>query len=88
MIKAGDECIVINGLGQGKSPNIGQRVRVVSLQGEHSRWGRIWRCEGEGLKQLGDAGNYLSKGWADFPAAWLQKTDGTPTVTTDEKMTA
>jgi hypothetical protein len=72
-IKANDLCEVIGGLGRGKSPNIGKRVIAVTMQGEHSQWGRVWRCAGEGIVQLGDAGNYVVVGWADFPTAWLRK---------------
>lgn len=72
-IKAGDQAEVIGGLGQGKSPNLGLIVTVESARGEHSRFGRIWRCNGDGVKQLGDAGDYVDSGWADFPADWLRK---------------
>ena len=77
-IKAGDDCIVIAGLGQQKSPNIGLKVKVISLQGEHSQHGRIWRCVGEGVQQLTDSGTYVVTGEADFAAAWLMK-DEPPT---------
>jgi len=73
-IKSGDTCLVIGGLGRGKSPNMGQEVKVVFLQGEHSQHGRIWRCSGPNVKQLTDAGAYQITGWADFAASWLQKT--------------
>jgi hypothetical protein len=72
-IKAGDLCEVIGGLGQGKSPNLGLQVTVVSLQGEHSQHGRIWRCEGPGVKQLTDGGGYAVTGWGDFAQSWLRK---------------
>lgn len=72
-IQAGDLAEVIQGLGRSKSPNIGKRVRVASMQGEHSQHGRIWRCTGDGVQQLGDAGTYGVTGWADFPASWLRK---------------
>ena len=72
-IKAGDDAEVIAGLGQQKSPNLGLKVKVLSAQGEHSRYGRIWRCEGDGVTQLSDGGTYVETGWADFPAAWLRK---------------
>ena len=41
-IQKGDLCEVVAGLGREKSPNIGLRVKVVALQGEHSRHGRVW----------------------------------------------
>ena len=80
-IQAGDIAEVIQGLGRSKSPNIGKRVSVVSLQGEHSQLGRIWRCTGDGVQQLTDAGTYVTTGWADFPASWLRKVG--PVSTTD-----
>lgn len=90
-IKSGDTCLVIGGLGRSKSPNIGKTVKVASAQGEHSQYGRVWRCSGDGVCQLGDAGNYVVTGWADFPAAWLQKigpdTKG-KTTATDKEITA
>lgn len=91
-IKAGDLCEVIGGLGRSKSPNIGLRVRVHSLQGDHSQHGRVWRCTGAGVKQLGNAGQYIETGWADFPVAWLRKLppDQLPdkTTSTDREVTA
>ena len=72
-IQTGDLCIVITGLGQKKSPNVGLTVKVMSLQGEHSQHGRIWRCSGEGVMQLSDSGAYVPTGWADFGQSWLQK---------------
>jgi hypothetical protein len=74
-IKVGDKCTVIGGLARGKSPNIGLVVDVVSLQGEHSQHGRVWRCTGTNIKQLADNGMFVKTGWADFPQSWLQKVD-------------
>lgn len=82
-IKAGDRAVVIGGLGQKKSPNIGLEVTVSSLQGEHSQHGRIWRCTGDGIKQLTDAGTYVATGWADFAQGWLQKIE--PDTKTDKQ---
>jgi len=82
-IQAGDKCIVVNGLGQNKSPNLGLTVTVKSREGEHSRFGVIWLCEGPGIKQLTDAGTYQTTGWAGFPAAWLQRIE--PDATTKLK---
>lgn len=86
-IQAGDFAEIIRGLGRDKSPNIGKRVRVVSMQGEHSQFGRIWRCTGEGVQQLSDAGTYITTGWADFPATWLRKIEpeGTNNTTSTSK---
>ena len=72
-IQAGDVCEVVGGLGQGKSPNLGLRVKVVALRGEHSRHGRIWACTGDGVCQLSDGGTYVVTGAADFAADWLRK---------------
>jgi hypothetical protein len=72
-LKAGDLAEVINALGRGKSPNIGLRVKVLSLQGEHSQYGRVWRCENPDLVQYDDMGGYVKKGWADIPGVWLKK---------------
>ena len=77
-IQAGDRCLVVGGLGRGKSPNLGKQVRVISLQGEHSQHGRIWRCTGDGVQQLSDSGTYLLTGMADFAAAWLQRIEPPP----------
>ncbi len=74
-IKAGDACEVIGGLGGQASPNLGLRVKVISLQGEHSRFGRVWRCHGEGLMQLHDSGSYVRTDEADLAASWLRKID-------------
>ena len=76
-IKAGDKAEVINGLGRDKSPNIGKMVSVVRLSGEHSQYGRVWRCRGD-LQQLTDSGTYMTTGWADIPAAWLRKINPDP----------
>lgn len=68
-IKTGDECTVIYGALGDKGPNIGKRVKVISLRGEHSEHGRIWRCSGEGLvTEYGVRGIYM-----DFAQSWLQK---------------
>lgn len=72
-IKAGDLCEVIGGLGRGKSPNLGLQVTAMAMRGEHSELGRVWRCQGKGVKQLADSGAYVETGWADFPTAWLRK---------------
>lgn len=74
-VSAGDTCVVVGGLGRSKSPNLGLRVVVKSLRGEHSQHGRVWRCEGAGVQQLTDGGGYKTTGWADFPASWLWPID-------------
>lgn len=80
-IQAGDTAVVITGLGRHKSPNIGLSVKVASLQGNHSKFGVVWRCTGAGIKQLSDSGTYEVTGWADFPATWLKKVDPKPATT-------
>lgn len=81
-IKAGDDCLVVGGA-IGK--NLGRTVRVISLQGEHSKLGRIWRCAASNLMQFD--GSYND--WADFAVSWLQKIDGVkPKETRTEELTA
>ena len=91
-IKAGDLCEVVGGLGCEKSPNLGLRVTVEHLRGEHTKYGRIWRCSGPGVKQLTDGGGYVETGWGDFAASWLRKLPppSTPPVatTTEHEVTA
>lgn len=77
-IQSGDDAIVIGGLGRKQSPNLGLRVRVISRQGESPWHGVIWRCEGAGVKQLQDNGDYVITGWADFSVRWLKKADALP----------
>lgn len=68
-IKAGDHAIIIEGALGTTGPNIGKRVRVGLLQGEHSRYGRIWRVHGEGLTtEYGATGTEL-----DCAQSWLRK---------------
>jgi hypothetical protein len=71
-LNSGDRCEVIDGL-QGKdSPNLGLVVIVRSFVGEHSKFGRIWRCEAE-YAERGQAGVNVPAGMADFAQAWLRK---------------
>jgi len=68
-IRSGDHAIIIEGALGTTGPNIGKRVRVGLLKGEHSRHGRIWRVHGEGLiTEYGATGNEL-----DCAQAWLRK---------------
>ena len=71
-IKAGDLCEVIDGLNGKASPNIGLVVRVVSYVGDHSQFGRIWRCEAE-YAERGQKGRDVPVGMADFAQSWLRK---------------
>lgn len=77
-IKAGDRCEVIDGL-QGKaSPNLGLIVKTLFYIGDHSKFGRIWRCEAE-YAERGQPGEdvpgrpKLEGGQADFAQSWLRK---------------
>ena len=68
-IKSGDVCLVVDGIFGQKSPNVGKQVTVHGLRGEHSFYGRIWRCVGKDLvTEYGSKGNS-----ADFAQSWLQK---------------
>lgn len=71
-ISKGDVCRVIDGVLKQKSPNIGKLVTVVSLQGNHSKLGVIWKCTGQGLQAF-DSDTKSST--ADFPAIWLKRID-------------
>ncbi len=86
-IKAGDNCIVITGLGRENSPNIGKKVkvghRIYGAHGaDHSQYGPVHHCDGEGVTQMTDTGSYVVTGWVDFPTAWLEKIDP---IITDSK---
>jgi hypothetical protein len=75
-IKAGDLCHIVGGV---DGVNVGKTVRVFSLQGEHSQYGRIWRCKTEGdllITQYGAVGPV-----ADFAQSWLLKIDPVETNT-------
>ncbi len=83
-IKAGDLAEVIDGLEGKASPNLGLVVRVLSYMGDHSKHGRIWRCEAEYavLGQPGGKidsegtflpGSGITPGIADFAQYWLRK---------------
>ena len=68
-IKAGDVCEIVEGALGTTEPNIGKFVKVVSLQGEHSAHGRIWRVQGTHLvTEFGATGNQL-----DCAQSWLRK---------------
>lgn len=98
-IKAGDTCIVIGGAsGSHDEANRGRRVIVLSAQGEHSRFGRIWRCRTQdGLPLKIIHGIFVNEGSVgvnegDFAASWLQKADpqvpGQSTTQKDWELTA
>jgi hypothetical protein len=83
-IKAGDRCEVIDGMLGKDSPNLGLIVIVLSYVGDHSKFGRIWRCEAEYavLGQVGEA----PPGTADFAQSWLRKLPPDPTTPEAEKV--
>lgn len=91
-IKAGDLAEVINGLHGAKSPNLGLVVKVIAFVGEHSKHGRIWRCEAE-YASLGQIGtDRVPARMADFAQDWLRKIEPPPgpgvTTTRENDVTA
>lgn len=73
-IKTGDRAHIIAGALGDKGPNVGKAVTVGKLQGEHSKFGRIWRVHGDGLvTEFGAMG-----GEVDCAAAWLRKIEPPP----------
>lgn len=85
-LESGDICEVVGGQGQRQSPNLGLRVtivhRVMGARGmDHSRFGAIYHCQGDGIKQLTDAGGYIQTNRADFAQSWLRRIDDVPPVT-------
>jgi len=73
-IESGCLAEVIFGLSGLDSPNIGLIVRVVSLQGEHTQHGRIWRCKAE-YAERGQPGVNVPPGYSDFAQNWLRRID-------------
>lgn len=71
-IQAGDLAEVIDGASGRASPNIGLIVRVLSFVGEHSKFGRIWRCEAA-YAELAQPGCDVPSGTADFAQSWLRR---------------
>lgn len=77
-IKSGDACIVVGGaLGGRKQLNHGREVIVMIVRGEHSEFGRIWRCRSKDGKPFVRQDPYshqdVPADQADFAASWLQK---------------
>lgn len=79
-IKAGDRAEVIDGLQGKNSPNLGLIVKVLAYVGDHSKLGRIWRCEAE-YAELGQPGVNVPPGQADFAQPWLRKIEPPPSNT-------
>ena len=84
-IKAGDLAEVIGGLTGKASPNLGLIVKVLSLRGQHSSLGNIWRCEAQ-YAVRGQPGVDVPPGATDFAQQWLRKIEpptSTKTVVTE-----
>lgn len=82
-IKSGDTCIVVGGaLGVRKQPNLNREVIVEKLRGEHSEFGRIWRCRSKDgaplVRQDPFSHQDVPVQTADFAQSWLQKVDPLP----------
>ncbi|HEV2606878.1 MAG TPA: hypothetical protein VGT79_02740 [Xanthomonadaceae bacterium] len=76
-IKQGDLCEVIDGALGAASPNIGLRVVVIQRDGEHSKFGPMWLCEGDAeLAQPGTRDVPLGR--AHYAQAWLKKVPKAP----------
>ena len=70
MIQAGVQAEIIGGVLE-PSPNLGKRVTVLQLRGEHSQHGRIWRVRGENLvTEYGAVGDEI-----DCAQQWLRRID-------------
>lgn len=80
-IKATDLAEVISGARGKESPNVGLVVRVLEFRGEHSQYGRIWRCEAE-YAELHQPGVGCPPGQADFAQDWLRKIEPPPITDT------
>lgn len=82
-VQAGVICEVIGGT---DNLNVGKQVKVISLQGQHSQLGNIWRCtvvKGEQLvTEYGAVG--IS---ADFAQSWLRPIEDEPLPNQAEKHT-
>ena len=73
VLEDGDPAELAGALGD-KGPNVGKRVTVGTLRGEHSQHGRIWRVHGEGLiTEYGFEGTEV-----DCAAAWLRNDPPAP----------
>lgn len=90
-LQAGDMAEVISGLQGAESPNIGLIVKVVAFVGEHSKHGRIWRCEAEYATRGQIGTDKVPGGVADFAQSWLRKIEPpkpTTNTTTRDELTA
>lgn len=64
---SGALCKVIGGV---DGINVGKTVRIASLQGEHSKYGRIWRCTAHECALVTEYGAVGCA--ADFAQDWLE----------------
>lgn len=79
-IQAGDQAEIIAGVLGTTGPNVGKRVTVGTLRGEHSEYGRIWRVHGAGLiTEYGVAGKEL-----DCAQSWLRKIEPPPVASSSD----
>ena len=83
-IKAGDLAEVIDGVNGKASPNIGLIVRVLTYVGDHSKFGRVWRCEAQ-YAELAQTGRNVPRGQADFAQCWLRKIEPPDPAGTDAR---
>lgn len=79
-LSSGDICVVLHGLTRKNSPNVGKIVTIDKrifgdLGRDHSEYGPVYRCNGTGVSQLADNGEFVITGIADFPGIWLKRID-------------
>lgn len=92
---AGDICVVIDGLGGQKSPNIGKIVTIVNrVYGDHGldhrHYGAMYSCVGQNLTRLTDSGDYIKVSTADFAGIWLKRIEppsNKTDITTEQGLT-
>jgi len=73
--KSGDIAVIVH------SPlqmNLGKLVDVVTLMGNHSEFGPIWRIRAKGRSLVTDLGIVCAA--CDIPDAWLRPIRGEPTA--------
>lgn len=83
-ITAGCLAEVIDGTLGAASPNLGLMVRVLAYVGDHSRFGRIWRCEAEYAERAQNP-EKIPAGQVDFAQDWLRRVDEPPKVDTAQR---
>lgn len=82
-VEKGVLCKVVGGV---DGLNLGKLVRVASLQGEHSKYGRIWRCTTEGDPLVTEYGAVGIS--ADFAQDWLEPAPPITAPPIEQKMVA